>query len=147
MKQLLAIVFLIPLSLSAEVSKLEYHGFTLWFDCKTRTAIKFQYELDRDVGAIRHIHQYYHDPMLAPYCQQLGRQRELERQCQRRPHSSLDGALPDTFYYQQVAQPDGRLTIMRDSTYTSGSAVQTDGTTSAPIIRSTKPEIGLRSAT
>ncbi len=72
MKHLLAIVFLIPLSLSAEISKLEYHGFTLWFDCKAKVAIQFQYTLDRDVGAIRRIHKYYHDPILAPYCQQFG---------------------------------------------------------------------------
>ena len=71
MKHLLAIVFLIPLSLSAEISKLEYHGFTLWFDCKAKVAIRFQYTLDRDVGAIRRIHKYYHDPILAPYCQQF----------------------------------------------------------------------------
>ena len=71
MKHLLAIVFLIPLSLSAEISKLEYHGFTLWFDCKAKVAIRFQYTLDRDDGAIRRIHKYYHDPILAPYCQQL----------------------------------------------------------------------------
>ena len=71
MKHLFAIVFLIPLSLSAEVSKLEYHGFTLWFDCKARSAVRFQYELDRDVGAVPRIKKYYHDPMLEPYCQQF----------------------------------------------------------------------------
>jgi len=71
MKHLFAIVLLIPLSLSAEVSKLEYHGFTLWFDCKARSAVRFQYELDRDVGAIPRIKKYYHDPMLEPYCQQF----------------------------------------------------------------------------
>jgi len=69
----LLLIFL-SISVQAETLRLDYEGFSIWLDCQSRSAIKFQYNAQRDYGSFKRHRSFYLDPDVSKTCQQLSTQ-------------------------------------------------------------------------
>ena len=75
MKRVCTILFLFLVSGASPTAWSEeevrvYEDFTLWIDCENRVAVRFQYQLDKDVGNEPRKNNYRPDPALPKDCQQ-----------------------------------------------------------------------------
>ena len=75
MKRICTILFLFLVSGASPTAWSEkevrvYDDFTLWLDCENRVAVRFQYQLDKDVGNEPRKNNYRLDPELSEDCQQ-----------------------------------------------------------------------------
>ena len=75
MKRICTILFLFLVSGASPTAWSEeevrvYEDFTLWIDCENRVAVRFQYQLDKDVGNTPRKNNYRPDPALPKDCQQ-----------------------------------------------------------------------------
>lgn len=50
--------------------KLDYEGFTVWLDCKKRSAVKFRYNAQHDTGSAKRYNKFFLDPNVPAECQQ-----------------------------------------------------------------------------
>jgi len=57
-------------SVNAEVLRLGYEGFTIWLDCEKHSAIKFQYNAQRDTGNFKRHKRFYSDKNVPSRCRQ-----------------------------------------------------------------------------
>lgn len=57
-------------SVSADLIRLDYEGFTVWLDCEKRGAVKFRYNAQRDTGNFKRSSKFYLDPNVPKDCQQ-----------------------------------------------------------------------------
>lgn len=57
--------------LNNNLLRLNYEGFTIWLDCKKRGAIKFRYNVQRDIGRLKRYKKFYQDASIPKECQQL----------------------------------------------------------------------------
>jgi len=60
-----------PESVSTNLMRLDYEGFTVWLDCSKRGAVKFQYNAQRDTGNFKRSNTFKLDPKVPEECQQL----------------------------------------------------------------------------
>ena len=76
MKRICTILFFCLVGVSpptwSEILERHYEEFTLWLDCDNRVAVRFQYQLDKDVGNEPRKNNYRLDknPALPEQCQQ-----------------------------------------------------------------------------
>jgi len=59
-----------PESISENLMRLDYEGFTVWLDCEKRGAVKFRYNAQRDTGNFKRSSKFYLDPKVPKECQQ-----------------------------------------------------------------------------
>ncbi len=59
-----------PESVSTNLMRLDYEGFTVWLDCEKRGAVKFRYNAQRDTGNFKRSSKFYLDPKVPKECQQ-----------------------------------------------------------------------------
>ncbi|MGZ3766374.1 MAG: DNA/RNA non-specific endonuclease [Mucilaginibacter sp.] len=59
------------ITLSGDILKLDYRGFTVWVDCKERGAVKFQYNAQHDAGNEARAKDFKLDPNVPKECQQI----------------------------------------------------------------------------
>lgn len=56
--------------LANNILQLDYEGFTVWFDCEKRGAIKFRYIAQHDTGRLKRYKKFHQDPSIPKECQQ-----------------------------------------------------------------------------
>jgi len=52
------------------VLELNYHGYTVWLDCKERGPVRFEYKISKDTGNLARKASFLLDPKVPLYCQQ-----------------------------------------------------------------------------
>lgn len=57
-------------SYAVTLTKLQYHGFTLYMDCKERSVRKFEYTIGKDTGNTQRQSSFHYDPSVSLSCQQ-----------------------------------------------------------------------------
>jgi endonuclease G len=58
------------LTISSQILRLDYEGFTVWVDCARRGAVKFRYNAQHDTGSHPRSSRFYLDPDVPARCQQ-----------------------------------------------------------------------------
>ena len=53
------------------IIKVDYTGFTVWLDCRKHGAIKFQYNVQHDIGNLPRTKSFHTDPNIPADCQQF----------------------------------------------------------------------------
>lgn len=111
MKRILSFIALALISnvLWAETLRVDYDGFTLWLDCESRSAIRFEYVVGPDTGnEKRRKYKYRLDPSLGD-CQQLSTKsywKETDQTYQRGhlvPFNHMDYSPESAFDANQMA--------------------------------------------
>jgi len=56
--------------LANNLLKLDYEGFTVWLDCNKKSAVKFRYVAQRDIGRLKRYKKFHLDHNVPSECQQ-----------------------------------------------------------------------------
>lgn len=51
-----------------DLIRLDYTGFTIWYSCKERGAVRFEYLATKDSGNLKRYTSFYQDPNIPEHC-------------------------------------------------------------------------------